>query len=141
MRVEWAAICREVGSGESGTVDMLGVGNQISLPLELPREIELPVAVSLIGLSTNLDPERLMCEVSNPSGERIGRTVFEITAHPSDDGPAGIPDDIEARGIEPIIMYFTATTGGVYRLAFSTEGDADPFIVAFYVVEISDLLT
>jgi hypothetical protein len=138
MRVEWAAICRDISEGPTGTMDLFGVGNQLSKPLALPHEVELPVAVSLVGVTIEVEAQKFTCQVSDPGGSVIGRTVFDVTAHVSDDGPAGVPNEVEVRKLEPLRLGWMATTEGNYRLDFWADSQDDPVEVWFYVVSRPD---
>jgi hypothetical protein len=128
MEVEWAAVCQTFSEDDDLGVTITGVGAMTSQPLPLPVLVEVPIAISLLGLNEAHVVENVYFAVTGPSGKISERGKFPFLVENTD-----IPPEMRNRKIVEVRCRFLAPVAGIYRLGFAAEGQKTPVVVDFYV--------
>lgn len=129
MRVDWAIPCRYVEIND-GLATIIGAGIDTFTVLELPVDLQVLLAVRLVGPSVDFQPDRqheLVGRVLDTQMNEISQLTSTFNALPNPTHLAGW----EQATIFGVVHQFRADTAGAYTidLAVDGQGHTVPLIV------------
>lgn len=118
MNVDWVIPCRFVEVHDNlGTI--VGAGIDTFWVQELPAQIQLMLAIRLLGMVEELDPD-IKHSVTNRIRDPQGEVVGEATGEMAVGGESARPEWLAGITL-PFVVAFEATEEGTYAIEFSVD--------------------
>jgi hypothetical protein len=132
--VEWITMCQGVEDVPGGWT-VHGAGGVLGLPIELPNEITVPLAVSLLGLNDTYELHTIYWAVADPDGTPIEQ--HQLTFGSELPAANEVPEGVYIRRIIRIDCGdFPVQRPGIYTLRCWAKGQQQPVpAVQVYVDE------
>ncbi len=118
MNVDWVIPCRFVEVHDNlGTI--VGAGIDTFWVQELPSRIQLMLAIRLLGLAEELNPD-INHSVTNRIRDPLGAVVGEATGEMAIGSESARPEWLTGITL-PFVVVFDATQEGTYTIEFSVD--------------------
>lgn len=121
MRVDWAIPCR-YAEVHDNLATVIGAGITHLWPTELPATIGLMLAIRLIFLPDEVDPQamhKLRVAAMAPGGGMLQQVEGDLNIG----RPSVAPDENEFQGVHvPMALQFQAEVEGTYMLEITVDG-------------------